>query len=137
MRLVWLCSAVICTTFPVMAQEIGPEILDTFDNFALSNAVASRCVRPDGAVLQNFVPNFQQVSRSTAIYLKQRTPTATEAAVTKAMEDRYKQIDARVIAAIHEEGCDGPKVQEAVQLFRDLAKLDAAHRPKENGPHPH
>ena len=121
----WLLSCA-----PVAAQDGGDDIAATFDAFALSNAAASHCVVPGGAVLENFVPNFQRVSTSFAVSLKQNTPALTEAGITKIMQDRYGRIDAKVVQAIEQEGCDGPRIGEALAQFWALAKLDAAHMPK-------
>jgi hypothetical protein len=108
--------------------------MDVYDNFALSNSAASRCRLPDGSVFKNFVPNFQLVTKSAALYLKQKSPTTSDQAIGNMLETRYNSIDFRASEIIAQEGCDGIKMRIVLQQFETLATMDPTVKSKRKKP---
>ncbi len=114
-------------------NEPDEGIMDVFDNFSASNSVASRC-RPEGSVYKNFVSNYQLVSQSAALYLKQKTPTFSDAFISAVLTHRYESIDAKVAQVIAQEGCDGLKIRPVMKQFEALAVMDPANRKRKRPP---
>jgi hypothetical protein len=116
--------AVAMSAAPAAAQQQGPDILAIWDQFSVSNAIASRCVKPGGAKLAKFLLNYQIVTTHAALRLQQKSPDWTSARIDQAMKGRYGEIDEAMAAVIAQETCDGPKVKEALRRFDVQAGID-------------
>ncbi|MBX9633561.1 MAG: hypothetical protein K2X44_01145 [Magnetospirillum sp.] len=109
---------------PAAAQQERPDILTIWDQFSISNSIASKCVKPDEAKLAKFLLNYQIVSTHAALRLKQMSPEWSSARIDQAMTGRYTEIDKTMTEVIVQESCDGPKVKEALRRFDMQARID-------------
>ncbi|MBF0324072.1 MAG: hypothetical protein HQL42_03280 [Alphaproteobacteria bacterium] len=109
---------------PVAAEQPSPDILTIWDQFSISNAIASKCVKPDGNKLARFLLNYQIVSTHASLKLSQTSKDWTPERIDRAMKERYVQIDQAMAAAIAQETCQGPKIMEALKRFDMQAGLD-------------
>ncbi len=129
---VMLVCGLVGFSAPAMAQQQGLNILTIFDQFAVSNAVASKCVKPDPAKLAKFLLNFQIVSTHASIRLQGISPSSSNERIDQVMKDRYGEIDKHISSVIAQETCNGPKVREALKRFDVQADIDfsGAMKPK-------
>lgn len=132
MRLLFLGFGFTLCALPVMAQQTGPDILTIWDQFSISNAIASKCTKPADDKLNKFLSNYMTVTVHTSMRLKELRPVLTSAEIDQSMKDRYAQIDKAIANVIAQESCDGPRVQEALRRFDFQADLDfwAATKPQ-------
>lgn len=118
------------STGAAMAQPL--DILQIFDQFAVSNAVASKCVKPDGDKLAKFLLNFQIVWINASLNLSKASSDMTPERADQALKDRYADVDKKVTEIIGEESCDGPRVKEALHRFDVQSSMDLTGARKSN-----
>lgn len=114
-------SIFIAASNPVYAEE-GFGILKIFDQFVISSAAASRCVKPDSETLNHFLANFQMVSIYASLELKKQYPKYTKDQIAGAMKRKSEFITQKMFEQIREKGCDDPAIQEVIKRFSVQAK---------------
>jgi hypothetical protein len=123
-RLTALILGIAIAAQPATAEQKPPYIFQIVDDFMTSNAVASKCTKPDAEKMSKFLVNFDIVTRVASVEMKKLRPDATSEQVEKTMQDRYQQIDKGVSDIIHQETCDGPRIHEILRLFDVQAGMD-------------
>ncbi len=98
----------------------------------VSNAVASKCVKPDGDKLAKFLMNFQIVIMRVSLDAKKMSTDVTQEQIDNVMADRYARIDKTVTEIIGRETCGGPKIKEALRRFDAQAAMDLMGTSKSN-----
>ncbi|WP_454016787.1 hypothetical protein [Azospirillum sp. Marseille-Q6669] len=119
-----LACGMLLSVAPAMAQAQGPDILTIWQQFSVSNSLASKCVKPDKAKLTKFLENYQIVSTHAALRLKQMNPEWGRDRVDKTMAEHYAAIDKAVSEFLAQETCGGQKTKEALQRFDMQAEMD-------------
>ncbi|WP_173976219.1 hypothetical protein [Magnetospirillum sp. LM-5] len=132
MRALYIAVGIGVMAAPASAQQQGPDILTIWDQFSVSNTIASKCVKPEEDKLTKFLVNFQIVTINASLRIQQLRPDWTPERIDQAMKERYGQIDKSMAAVIAQETCEGPKVKEALRRFDFQAGIDftGANKPK-------
>lgn len=114
------------------AAESRIDILEIFDQFMISNAVASRCEKPDEQKAAKFLANMNTVRIFATKKLMQMSKDATEKTIDKAAVERYRRIDKAISDVIAREGCDAPQIKEARKRFDVQAEMNLFANSKSN-----
>ncbi|UKJ75860.1 hypothetical protein [Azospirillum brasilense] len=122
--LVALGCGMMLSIAPAVAQQQGPDILKIWQQFSVSNSLASRCAKPDNEKLTKFLANYQIISTHAAHRLKQITPEWSPARIDMVMAEHYSNIDRTISEILIEETCDSQRTKEALQRFDAQADMD-------------
>ncbi len=101
----------------VARAEKGPDILQIFDMFVITNAAASSCEKPDDETLTNFLSNFQMVTIRASMELESRYPKKSKEQINEAMKKKSEYLTDKVKKIIKAEGCGTEKVKALVKRF--------------------
>ena len=104
----------------IAAPKIG--IIKIFDQFVISNAVASKCEKPNEETLAKFLANFEMVSIRVQMQLEKKHPTITKDKIKEVMKMGAKQITSRAKKLVEKKGCNDSGIQEAIKRFYVQAK---------------
>jgi len=124
MRYVIYVATVIFIMLPFhafSAQE-KPGILEIFDQFALTNAAASKCTKPDNETLKHYLANFQMVSVYALMELQKQFPDRTKEQITEAMKLKSDFLSQKVNDVVRDKGCNDAGIQDLIKRFHFQAK---------------
>ena len=108
------------TNLAISDEQIG--ILQIYDQFVISSAAASRCIKPDPEDFKNFMANFEMVTVRSGQELERRNPDKTKEQIASSIKERGTEITNRVFDLVKERGCEDKDVQQIVQRFYAQAK---------------
>ena len=118
----FIFSFLILFSSAIASDKIG--IIKIFDQFAISNAIASMCEKPNQKVLAKFIANFEVISNYVQIELEKKHPSATKDKIKKVMKMGVEQITSNAKKLVDKKGCDDPSIQEAIKRFYAQAEWD-------------
>jgi hypothetical protein len=106
------------------AKNAPPDARSLFNQFAISNAAASKCGKPSKETVTQFRSNFQLVAAATSQELHKLHPEMTPAQISEAMNNQSAMLSQKVFAVIKEKGCDDPGVVQLVRSYDAEAMWD-------------
>lgn len=115
-------SLLLVTANIAYAEEKTPDILQIFDQFASSNAAASKCTKPSKETLTKYQANYLMVSLFTSQKLAEKYPKYTKEQISKAMKRKSDFISDKVFKIVKEKGCNDPSIQQLTKRFNLQAK---------------
>lgn len=108
--------------FHVSYAQEKLSILDIFDQFALTNAAASTCIKPDNDTLTHYLANFEMVTVRTSMELQKQYPNRTREKILEAIKKKTELLSKNINDIIREKGCGDPRVQDLIKRFHFQAK---------------
>lgn len=119
----FVLSALMVGALPIYAKD-SLSIFEIYDQFAITSAMSSRCIKPEKQVLDKFLDNFHIVYLVAAKELKARNPNVTDDKVDKLLTLRNDEITNFGFKTIDKKGCDDADVQQVVKRFYVQAQID-------------
>ena len=118
--------AVVATLlFPLqaLATQETPTILEIYNQFALTNAAASECIKkPDSETMTHYLANFQMVSIYALMELQKQYPDRSKEQLAQAMNRKKKHLYRIVQGIVREKGCGDSRIQDLIKRFDMQAK---------------
>ena len=124
MRRITSVATVIALMAPLHASSAQEKlgILEIFDQFALANAAASKCIKPDNNTLMHYLANFQMITVYTSMELQKQYPNHTKEQITEAMKRKTELLSQKVHDVIRDKGCSDPRIQDLIKRFHVQAE---------------
>lgn len=108
------CSAIFATT--AFADD-SSNIFGIYEQFVVSSAAASRCIKPTPADLEKFTANLMLVGKLVGQELERRNPQATKEQLLSTMNQRSNDLTTKTYDLVKERGCEDKDVQQAIKRF--------------------
>ncbi len=105
----------------VLAED-DTDILKIHDEFVISNAVASRCIKPDKETMVSFLANFQMISIYVIQKLQKQFPDNTQEDILNALDRKAEVLTKKMNTIIAEKGCSDSDIQQFIKLFHAQAQ---------------
>ncbi len=115
-------AIVLLAPFHISSAQEKLSILDIFDQFALTNAAASKCIKPDSDTLKHYLSNFEMVTVRTSMELQKQYPNRTKEQILEAIKKKAELLSQNVHDVIREKGCSDPRIQDLIKRFHLQAK---------------
>lgn len=113
----------------VISCARGKTIYQIYDQFILSNAVASSCYKNvDPDLLLKFGHNFNAVLAAAAQDMMKNNPGLDIKLAKKTLEDRMDLLTKQAKEKVKETGCEDPQAKNMVELFKRLAALTSSSK---------
>lgn len=109
---------------PTASLAQGVTIYQVYDQFVISNAVASSCFKAEPKTVLKFGENFNAVIAAAAKDMMKKNPGLDKKLATKTLQDRMDLLTKTVKEKVKETGCDNPQAQQMVELFKKQAELE-------------
>ncbi len=114
--------------FPTGTMAQGATIYQVFDQFVISNAVASSCYKAEPKTVLKFGENFNAVISAAAMDMMKNNPGLDKKLATKTLQDRMDLLTKNVKEKVKETGCDNPQAKQMVELFKKQAALEPVNK---------
>jgi len=101
-------------------EKLG--MLEIFDQFALTNAAASKCIKPDSDTLTHYLSNFQMITVRTSMELQKQHPNRTKEQILEAIKKKTELLSQNVHDVIRDKGCGDVRIQDLIKRFHFQAK---------------
>ena len=109
----------------LFSAEVSAEkddILKIYEHFTLSSAAAGKCINPKKEELTSFFENYQMVSVSALIELRNRKPDISNEKAQEILRVGGEKLTKAVYEVIEEEGCESSKIQALINRFHMQAE---------------
>jgi hypothetical protein len=122
-HLIALIGLTLLTT-PLPAQERKVTIVQIWENFLASSVAHNKCGTKDEALEKKFAMNLFEVTIRATQKVKEEKPENPEAELVKLMDNKGKEIRAKVEEIAASKGCDFDGIQRLLKLYKFHAEWD-------------
>lgn len=92
-------------------------ILQTYEEFAVSTAIIGKCNDPSEADFAKFLANYANINQLASLELQKMYPNKSQNALTMAVKKRSDHIANKTQVRISQVGCDNPFIEAALARF--------------------